>query len=82
MESPVFKEKKLFMKAEIIKKLSDQTQRVNDIVNDICETLAPFDVNDSEATMLEDHFERLDKASKTLAAKVYRLQKEVENRIY
>ena len=82
MESPVFKRKKFFMKAEIINKLSDQNQRVNDVVNDICETLAPFDVNDSEATMLEDRLERLDKASKTLAAKVYRLQKEVKNRKY
>ena len=74
MESPVFKRKKFFTKAEIINKLSDQNQRVNDVVNDICETLAPFDVNDSEATMLEDRLERLDKASKTLTAKVYRLQ--------
>ena len=82
MESPVFKRKKFFTKAEIINKLSDQNQRVNDVVNDICETLAPFDVNDSEATVLEDQLERLDKASKALAAKVYRLQKEVKNRKY
>ena len=33
-------------------------------VNNICETLAPFDVNDSEATVLEDQLERLDKAKR------------------
>ena len=55
---------------------------MNEVVNDICDSLALFDVNDSEATVLEDRLERLDKASKALAAKVYRLQKEVKNRKY
>ena len=63
MESPVLKRKKCFTKAEVINKLSDQGNKVSEVVNDICETLAPFDVNDSEAVLIEDRLERLEKTS-------------------
>lgn len=82
MEYPEVKRKKYFTKEEIIEKLKDHNQKVDEVVKDICEELTPFDINDADAVLLEDRLERLDRTSKNLTAKVYRLKSEIKSRKY
>ena len=70
MSTPKYKRKKFFTKGEIIEKLAEQEQDVSQVVDNILEELAPFDIHDDIELHVMDRINRLDVVSKKLAAKV------------
>ena len=56
-EKPKPKRKKYFTKLEILNKLKENGDQVQEVVRDICEKLTPFDMNDEESLILEDRLE-------------------------
>ena len=71
-EKPKQKRKKYFTKLEILDKLKENGDQVQEVVWDICEELTPFDINNEESLILEDRSEQLEVVSKAFSAKVYR----------
>ena len=53
-EKPKQKRKKYFTKLEILDKLKENGDQVQEVVRDICEELTPFYMNDEESLILED----------------------------
>ena len=81
MESPVpSKRKKYFTKEEILQKLSEKEDKINEVSQDICEELCPFDVTDEEAMLMEDRVERMQKVTKAMTAKISKLSKAFKER--
>ena len=56
-EKPKQKRKKYFTKLEILDKLKENGDQVQEVVRDICEELTPFDMNDEESLILENRLE-------------------------
>ena len=79
-EEPCAKRKKQLSGREIIEKLASNENDVKKVVGEMVEDLCPFDVNDEDALKIEDRAERLERVTKVLMAKVYRLRKEVKER--
>ena len=70
------KRQKLFTKSEILEKLEKNESTVKDVATEIAKDMCPFDVNDDEAMQIEERIERLEKATKNLSTKIYRIQKD------
>ena len=79
-DEPCAKRKKQMSGREIIEKLESNENDVKKAVGEMVEELCPFDVNDEDALKIEDRTERLEKVTKVLMARVYKLRKEVKER--
>ena len=78
---PETKRKKYFTRNEIISKLTANENDVKKVVSEIVEELSPFDIKDEDAMLFEDRLDRLEKVSKNLISKVYKLKNKVEGEI-
>ena len=76
-ERPADKRKKYFTKGDILQKLKDNDD-VCEVVEDIISELCPFDVKSDEVE--EELVEKLDKVSKALVARVYRIRQAAKER--
>ena len=77
---PETKRKKYFTRNEIISKLTENENDVKKVVSDIVEELSPFDIKDEDAMLFEDRLDRLEKVSKNLLSKVYKLKNKVKEK--
>ena len=75
---PETKRKKYFTRNEIISKLTEND--VKKVVSEIVEELSPFGIKDEDAMLLEDRLDRLEKVSKNLLSKVYKLKNKVKEK--
>ena len=72
------KRKKSYSRREILKKLEECENDVKRAVGEIVADISPFDVADSNVEDFEEKVEKLDKVSKNLAAKIYKLKSAVK----
>ena len=77
---PSAKRKKKLSGREIIAKLDSNEKDVKKAVAEIIDELCPFDVNDEDALQIEDRVQRLERVTKLLEKKVYKLRKEVKEK--
>ena len=77
---PETKRKKYFTRNEIISKLTANENDVKKVVSEIVEELSPFDIKDEDAMLFEDRLDRLEKVSKNLITKVYKLKNKVKEK--
>ena len=78
--SSIPKRKKYFTRSEILTKLKSNESDVHRVVSEMIEELCPFDVNDEDALAIEDRLERLEKVSRNLQTKVYKLKLKLKDR--
>ena len=78
--SSIPKRKKYFTRSEILTKLKSNESDVQRVVSEMIEELCPFDVNDEDALAIEDRLERLEKVSRNLQTKVYKLKLKLKDR--
>ena len=78
--SSIPKGKKCFTRSEILTKLKSNESDVQRVVSEMIEELCPFDVNDEDALAIEDRLERLEKVSRNLQTKVYKLKSKLKDR--
>ena len=81
-EQPIAKRKKCMTGKEVIERLESNENDVKRAVGEIVEELCPFDVGDEVALNIEDRVERLERVTKLLENKVYKLKKAVKQRKY
>ena len=74
------KRKKFFTREEILQKLEESGNKICEVSSQICEELCPFDVNDEEATMIEDRLERIRDVTEYMTKKIHRLKQAVKER--
>ena len=67
--------KRKFTKGEVLELLKERGKDLEKVVEEICEELVPFDVNDDEERLVKDRLERMARAAITLEKKIRRLQK-------
>ena len=72
--------KKLFTKSEILQKLEENDYKVKEVASAIAKEMCPFDVSDNEAMQIEDRIERLERSTKNLATKIYRIKTDFKQR--
>ena len=72
------KRKKSYSRREILEKLEECENDVKRAVGEIVADISPFDVADSNVEDFEEKVEKLDKVSKNLAAKIYKLKSAVK----
>ena len=75
---PEAKRRKSFSKRETLQKLEELGDNVQKAASEMVSDLSPFDVNDTNVEAYEEKIEKLDKISKSLAAKIYRLKDDVK----
>ena len=80
MADPEAKRKKSYTKSELLQKLEKNEFDVKKAVDDVLEEVTPFNINDENITLFEDRIERLERVSKLLAAKCYKLKSDVKAR--
>ena len=67
--------KRKFTKGEVLELLKERGNDLEKVVEEICEELVPFDVNDDEERLVRDRLERMERAAITLEKKIRHLQK-------
>ena len=77
---PDSKRRKSYNKSEVVEILKTNGDDVNRAVEEIIKELSPFDVTDDNVTAIEDRLDRLEKVSKKLKVKLYKLRQDVKNR--
>ena len=77
---PEVKRKKTYTKKEILEKLEECENDVKRAVDEIVADISPFDMSDINMDDFEVKLEKLEKVSKNLAAKVYKLKKAAQAR--
>ena len=77
---PDAKRKKSYSRREILEKLEECENDVKRAVDDIIADISPFDMSDINMDDFEVKLEKLEKVSKNLAAKVYKLKKAAQAR--
>ena len=75
---PEAKRRKSFSKRETLQKLEELGDNVQKAASEMVSDLSPFDVNDTNVELYEERIEKLEKISKSLAAKIYRLKDDVK----
>ena len=79
MESPENKKarKRCFTRNEVLEKLSEHDNQVTKVAEEVCNELCPIDMNMEDDDVLHEILDKLDKVTKGLTAKIYRLQNEI-----
>ena len=75
---PEAKRRKSFSKRETLQKLEELGDNVQKAASEMVSELSPFDVNDTDVEAYEEKIEKLEKISKSLAAKIYRLKDDIK----
>ena len=78
--SPKAKRKKELTRNEILLKLKANEEDVSKAVEELMEELCPFDINDEEALKIEGRVERLQKTSRLIEMRLWKLKKQIKER--
>ena len=79
-EAPEPKRKKELTGNEIIGKLKANENDVSKAVQEVMEDLCPFDINDQDALKIEGRVERLQKTSRLIEMRLWKLKKQIKER--